>query len=85
MIIRFTPSFPEVAAACFPLPGCTVRGYVFAKGTRFNITIATPSGLGCPSHYHGTGATCYEALAAAVQLFHASAHAYSGTVAHAPK
>ena len=65
-----------MAAAVFPVPGCTVQGYCFAKGTRYNITIGTPAGLACPRHYHGTGATCYEALAAAVQLFHASAHAY---------
>lgn len=82
MILRLTPSFPEVAAACFPLPGCTVRGYGFAHGTRFNIIICTPTGTACPRHYHGTGATCYEALAAAVQLYHASAHAYPAAGFH---
>ena len=79
MIVRLTPSFSEVAAACFPLAGCSVRGYAFAKGTRFNITIDTPPGVACPGQYHGTGATCYEALAAAVQLYYASAHAYPAT------
>ncbi len=81
MIARLSPSFSQVAAACFPLPGCTVRGYAFAKGTRFNITICTPPGMACPGHYHGTGATCYEALAAAMQLYYASAHAYPATQA----
>ena len=52
-----------------------------AKGTRFNITIDTPPGVACPGQYHGTGATCYEALAAAVQLYYASAHAYPATQA----
>ena len=81
MIARLALSFFQVAAACFPLPGCTVRGYAFAKGTRFNITIGTPPDAACPGHYHGTGATYYEALAAAVQLYHASAHAYPATQA----
>ena len=85
MPAHFALSFSQVAAACFPLPGCSVSGYAFAQGTRYNLTIYTPAGAGCPSHYHATGRSCYEALAAAVQLFHASAHAYSGTVAHAPK
>lgn len=76
MIARLSPSFQQVAAACFPLPGCTVRGYFSAKGLRYSLTISTPVGSGCPSHYHGTGATCYEALAAAVQLFLDSAYAY---------
>ena len=75
MIARITPAFPTLAAALFPVAGCAVRGYAFAKGTRYNLTITTP-GLGLPAHYHGTGATCYEALAAAVQLFYDSAHAY---------
>ena len=79
----FAPSFPQVAAACFPLPGCSVSGYAFAQGTRYNLTIHTPAGAGCPSQYHSTGRSCYEALAAAVQLFLASAHAYPGTAAHA--
>ena len=76
MIVRLSPSFPQLAAACFPLPGCTVRGYSSAQGARYSLTISTPVGAGCPGHYHGTGATCYEALAAAVQLFLDSAHAY---------
>ena len=75
MPVSLAPSFSQVAAACFPLPGCSVSGYAFAQGTRYNITIYTPAGAGCPSHYHATGRSCYEALAAAVQLFHASAHA----------
>ena len=79
MIARLSPSFLQVAAACFPLPGCSVRGYAFARGTRFNITVGTPPDVACPGHYHGTGATCYEALAAAVQLYYASAHAYPAT------
>ena len=83
MPARLALSFPQVAAACFPLPGCSVGGYAFAQGTRYNLTIYTPAGAGCPSQYHGTGRSCYEALAAAVQLFHASAHAYSATAAHA--
>ena len=79
MPVSLAPSFSQVAAACFPLPGCSVSGYAFAQGTRYNITIYTPAGAGCPSHYHATGRSCYEALATAVQLFHASAHAYPGT------
>ncbi len=82
MIARFSPSLPQVAAACFPLPGCTVRGYFSAKGSRYSLTVSTPVGAGCPSHYHGTGATCYEALAAAVQLFLDSAHACQALAAH---
>ncbi|ALW86867.1 hypothetical protein AUC43_18365 [Hymenobacter sedentarius] len=78
-------SFEQVAAACFPLPGCSVSGYAFAQGTRYNIIIYTPPGAGCPDQYRGTGRSCYEALAAAVQLFLASAHAYPGTVAYAPQ
>ena len=85
MIARITPHFHEVAAAIFPMPGCTVHGYTFAHGTRYNITICTPVGTGCPAQYYGTGGSCYEALAAAVQLFHASAHAYPGTTAYAPQ
>ena len=82
MIARLSPSFPQVAAACFPLPGCTVRGYFSAQGARYSLTVSTPVGSGCPAHYHGTGATCYEALAAAVQLFLDSAHAYPALAAH---
>ena len=85
MPARLALSFPQVAAACFPLPGCSVGGYAFAQGTRYNRTIYPPAGAGCPGHYRATGRSCYEALAAAVQLFNASAHAYPGTVAHAPK
>ena len=67
MPARFALSFPQVAAACFPLPGCSASGYAFAQRSRYNITIYTPAGAGCPSHYHATGRCCYEALAAAVQ------------------
>lgn len=82
MIARLSPSFPQVAAACFPLPGCTISGYLSAKGARYSLTVSTPAGAGCPSQYHGTGATCYEALAAAVQLFLDSAHAYPALAAY---
>lgn len=83
MIARLAPNFPEVAAACFPLPGCSVRGYAFARGTRYTVTICPPAGAACPGQYHGTGRSCYEALAAAVRLYYASAHAYPATRAHA--
>lgn len=83
MIARFAPSFQEVAAACFPLPGCSVRGYAFAKGTRYAVTVCPPAGAACPGQYRGTGHTCYEALAAALQLYYKSAHAYPATAAHA--
>lgn len=56
-----------------------MRGYSSAQGARYSLTISTPVGAGCPGYYHGTGATCYEALAAAVQLYYASAHAYPAT------
>jgi hypothetical protein len=82
MVARLSPSFSQVAAACFPLPGCTVRGYFSAKGSRYSLTVSTPVGAGCPAYYHGAGATCYEALAAAVQLFLDSAHAYPALAAH---
>jgi hypothetical protein len=85
MLAPLTPSFQQVAAACFPMPSCSVSGYAFAQGTRYNLTIYTPPGVGCPDQYHGTGSSCYETLAAAVQLFHASAHAYPGTVGYAPQ
>ena len=85
MPASLAPSFSQVAAACFPLPGCSVSGYAFAQGTRYNITICTPAGAGCPAQYHGTGGSCYEALAAAVQLFNASAQAYPGATAYAPQ
>ena len=83
MIARITPSFSAVAAACFPLAGCSVRGYAFARGTRYTVTIATPASAACPGQYRGTGRNCYEALAAAVQLFYESAHAYTATQSHA--
>ena len=67
MSVSLAPSFSQVAAACFPLPGCSVSGYAFAQGTRYNLTIYPPAGAGCPSHYRATGRSCYEALAAAVQ------------------
>ena len=85
MIARISHTFEQVAAAIFPFPGCTVRGYTFAHGTRYTITIYTPTGAGCPAQYHGTGSSCYEALAAAVQLFHDTAHAYPGAMAYAPQ
>ena len=50
MPVSLAPSFSQVAAACFPLPGCSVSGYAFAQGTRYNLTIYTPAGAGCPSH-----------------------------------
>ncbi|MBU6122252.1 hypothetical protein [Hymenobacter siberiensis] len=84
MIARISHTFEQVAAAIFPFPGCTVRGYSFAKGTRYNITIGTP-GLGLPAEYHAIGTTCHQALAAAVQLFHDTAHAYPGAMAYAPQ
>ena len=65
--------------------GYTPRGYTFAHGTRYTITIYTPAGAGCPAQYHGTGGSCYEALAAAVQLFHDTAHTYPGAMAYAPQ
>lgn len=83
MIARLTPSFSAVAAACFPLAGCSVRGYAFAQGTRYTVTVATPAGTACSSQYRGTGRTCYEALAAALRLYYESAHAYPATQAHA--
>jgi len=76
MIARLAPSFPQLAAALFPVAGCTVRGYAHAHGTRFNIELRPPQPFAGPTAYHGTGATCFEALAQAVQLFHDSAHAH---------
>jgi hypothetical protein len=76
MIARLAPSFPQLAAAIFPVAGCAVRGYVHAQGTRYNIELRPPQPWAGPASYHGTGANCYEALAQAVQVFHASAHAY---------
>jgi len=76
MVVRLAPSFFQLAAACFPLLGCSVRGYSSARGTCYSLTVRTPPGSACPGQYHGTGRTCYEALAAAVQQFHDSAHAY---------
>ena len=74
MIARLTPSLGQLAAACFPVPGCTVSGYATSAG--FRLSIATPADFAGPRYYHGQGRTCYYALAAAVQLFHDSAHAY---------
>lgn len=83
MIARITPSFSAVAAACFPLAGCSVRGYAFACGTRYTVILAPPASTACPAQYRGTGRNCYEALAAAVRLFYESAHAYPATQSHA--
>ncbi|MBD2768459.1 hypothetical protein IC235_11215 [Hymenobacter sp. BT664] len=74
MIARISPAFPKLAAACFPVPGCMVRGY--AKAAGYCVTLFPPQPWAGPAGYPGSGATCYEALAAAVQLFHESAHAY---------
>lgn len=74
MLARITPSLHTLAAACFPVAGCTVGGYA-TKGS-YKIFISPPQPWAGPTVYCGTGATCYEALAAAVQLFHDSAHAY---------
>ena len=74
MIARLAPSAHQVAAACFPVPGCTVGGYAHRAG--YCLTIGTPASFAGPRHYRGQGRTCFEALAAAVQLFHDSAHAY---------
>ena len=57
---------------------------VLMLGDGENITIGTP-GLGLPAEYHATGTTCHQALAAAVQLFHDTAHAYPGAIAYAPQ
>ena len=74
MIARISPSAHALAAACFPVPGCTVGGY--ATRTGYKLFINPPQPYAGPTVYCGHGATCYEALAAAVQLFHDSAHAY---------
>ncbi|MCC3154581.1 hypothetical protein Q3A66_16320 [Hymenobacter sp. BT770] len=73
-----TPSLAQVATACFPVPGARFSGYTFAKGTRFNCQFDVPSPHtgSVVAHFRGTGATPFEAIAAAVQLFHASAHAF---------
>ena len=71
MIARIT--FPELAAACFPVAGCSVRGSASRQG--YSLTLFPPQPFAGPTAYTGTGATCYEALAAAVRLFHDSAHA----------
>jgi hypothetical protein len=76
MLLRLTPSFSEVAAACFPVPGCRVYGYACKGGYR--LAIYPPPPFTGPASYAGTGRTCYEALAEAVQLFHESAHAFPG-------
>lgn len=74
MLARFAPCFYALAAACFPVAGCRVYGYATRAG--FQLVLYPPQPWAGPTHYHGRGATCYEALAAAVRLFHASAHAY---------
>ena len=69
-----TITFPQLAAACFPIAGCSVRGSASRQG--YSLTLFPPQPFAGPTAYTGTGATCYEALAAAVRLFHDSAHAY---------
>ena len=83
MPAHITHTFLAVAAACFPLPGCSATGYFFARLTRYTLTVYPPAGLACPDAYRATAATPYEALAAVVQLFQASAHAYPATAAYA--
>ena len=74
MIARISPAFNELAAACFPVAGCRVFGHATRAG--FRLFIRPPQPFAGPPEYPGTGATCYEALADAVRLFHDSAHAY---------
>jgi hypothetical protein len=74
--MHLTPSFSEVAAACFPVPGCRVYGYACKSGYR--LTIYPPQPFTGPASYAGAGRTYYEALAEAVQLFQESAHAFPG-------
>ncbi len=74
MINRISPTFNELAAACFPVAGCRVFGHATRAG--FRLFIRPPQPFAGPPEYPGTGATCHEALAAAVQLFHDTAHAY---------
>lgn len=74
MIARISPSPNQLAAACFPVAGCTVAGY--ATKTGYKLFISPPQPWAGPAVYGGHGATCYDALAAAVQLFHDTAHAY---------
>lgn len=69
-----TITFPQLAAACFPVAGCSVRGSASRQG--YNLTLFPPQPFAGPAAYTGTGPTCYEALTAAVRLFHDSAHAY---------
>jgi len=76
MIARFSPDFAELAAACFPVPGCRVSGYTSARGTRYTLFIRPPQPFAGALVYGGQGRTCFEALSAAVRLFHDSAHAY---------
>ena len=76
MIARIFPTFAQVAVACFPVARCTVRGYSSKSG--YCLTLSPPQPFAGPATYTGTGRTCYEALAAAVRLFHDSAHAYPG-------
>jgi hypothetical protein len=78
-----TPSFAQVAAALFPLPGCTIGGYAFAHGSRFTIIVSTPEGLACPREYRATAACRWEALAAVVGLFNDCGHAYPSAWPHA--
>lgn len=74
MIARISPSAHQLAAACFPVAGCTVAGY--ASRTGYKIFVHPPQPWAGPAVYCGSGATCYDALAAAMQLFHDTAHAY---------
>ena len=73
MLLRpLTPH--QLTAACFPIAGCTVAGYATRAGYR--LSVRPPQPFAGPPEYVGQGRTCFEALAAAVQLFHDSAHAY---------
>ena len=77
------PSFAQVAAALFPLPGCAIGGYSFAHGTRFTIVVSIPAGLACPREYRATEPCHWKALAAVIGLFNESAHAYPSARPHA--
>jgi len=78
MPATIAPSLAQAAAACFPVPGAHFTGYAFAQGRRFNCQFDVPSPHtgAVVAHFRGTGATPFEAIAAAVQLFHDSAHAF---------
>lgn len=61
----------QLTAACFPIAG-------YATRAGYWLFIRPPQPFAGPPEYVGQGRTCFEALAAAVQLFHDSAHAYPG-------